>query len=646
MKHFIISMPPLVKRLLVAIADTLSVFLSVWLAYTIRLDVIHVPMTIGFNTYVLSLLIAIPIFSKFGLYDAVFRFVGNDAIWTITKAVFYYGIIFFLSILFFDYFLLNQINFIPKSLGIIQPLILLIIICSNRLFARSLLHSNALVINKNKRCLLIYGAGHEGAQVGNLLKNNRTYNLIGYLDDDPNLQHRTIHGLMVYSSAELNYLVNKYAVTDVLLALPFIDQSKRNEILSYLQSFHLHIRSLPKMVDLAEGMFMNFDFKELDENDLLCRVPINPNKELLEKNIKNKVVMVTGAGGSIGSELAQEILICNPKILILFEQSEYALYLIEGKLKKQINLIKLDINLISLLGNVQDYDWLSKICKTWNIDTIYHAAAYKHVPIVEHNIIQGLLNNVWGTLNIIRVSIENNLQHCVFVSTDKAVRPTNIMGASKRLAEMIVQAFAAQSDTHVEFSIVRFGNVLGSSGSVVPLFRAQINAGGPVTLTHPEVTRYFMTTKEAAQLVIQAGGIRSHEAQRNNCPIFLLEMGSPIKILSLAKRMIELSGYSVKDVNNPSGDIEIVYIGLRSGEKLHEELFIDHSSESTIHSKIYRANERFIPLVELEKHLSFLHQCLLVGDVPNTYKFLLRIISGFTPDAEIVDYFSRKKSNN
>jgi FlaA1/EpsC-like NDP-sugar epimerase len=397
------------------------------------------------------------------------------------------------------------------------------------------------------------------------------------------------------------------------------------------------------MTDLAEGKVKVSDIRELDVADLLGRNPVKPNKELFEKNIKNQIVMVTGAGGSIGSELTRQVLFSRPKTLILLEQSEFALYALDTELRARIKDENLDTELVSLLGDVRRYDWLKKICTTWQINTIYHAAAYKHVPIVEHNIAEGVLNNVWGTLNAARAAIESGVDQFVLISTDKAVRPTNVMGASKRLAELVLQALAKQAGVSTQLSMVRFGNVLGSSGSVVPLFRSQINAGGPVMLTHPEVTRYFMTIPEAAQLVIQAGAMGSISGAMGQGAVFVLDMGEPVKIIDLAQRMIELSGFSLQNEKNPDGDIAIEVVGLRPGEKLYEELLIGDNPIPTEHPKIMKAQETFKAWTELEKELIKLHEALNENNVEAIHEQLRHLVHGYVSHDDIVDFIFKEK---
>ncbi len=639
MKNQLISLPRFGKQVLVLLVDAFSIALAVWLAYSIRLDRLHFPVGVEFLVYVISLVVALPIFVRMGLYRAVFRYAGQHALWSIARAVFFYGLIFFGVIIFLGFLGLPKgIATIPRSLGILQPIILLVLIVLSRSLARAWLAGHASIGKQTQKRTLIYGAGVSGAQIGNSLQRSGQYYLVGYLDDDPQLRHKTINGLTIYSIDEIDALINEYGVTDILLALPSIQQSRRNEILSDLRRFHVHVRSLPSMTDLAEGKVKVSDIRELDVADLLGRNPVAPNKELFEKNIKNQVVMVTGAGGSIGSELARQILFSKPNKLIILEQSEFALYALEAELRDRIKDEHLDTELISLLGSVRQFDWLRKIYAAWKINTVYHAAAYKHVPIVELNIAEGILNNVWGTLNAARAAVESGVGQFVLISTDKAVRPTNVMGASKRLAEMVLQALANHSGVRTQLSMVRFGNVLGSSGSVVPLFRSQINAGGPVTVTHPEVTRYFMTIPEAAQLVIQAGAMASISGASSQGAVFVLDMGEPVKIIDLAHRIIELSGFSLQNEQNPDGDIAIELVGLRPGEKLYEELLIGDNATSTEHPRIMKAQENFVSWPDLEKELNELERALNHNDIGAIHEQLEYLVNGYHAHADIVDF--------
>ena len=644
MKTLLISLPRIQKQLLAIVVDVASILLSVWMAYSLRLETFHVPVNDERLMYAIPLFIAIPIFVRLGLYRAIFRYVGQHAMWTILKAVAIYGVLFFSLILARDFLGLPRTEgLIPRSLGILQPLILLVFIILSRSLVRLwLANSSTTQRKKSERRTLIYGAGSSGMQIGASLRVGGQYYLVGYVDDDRQLRHKNINGLKVYGVDEIYSLIKEYGVTDILLALPSIQQSRRNEILSDLRRYHVHVRSLPSMTDLAEGKVKVSDIRELDVADLLGRNPVAPNKELFEKNIKNQVVMVTGAGGSIGSELTRQILFSKPKTLILLEQSEFALYALDAELRARIKDENLDTELVSLLGNVRQYEWIKKICTTWKINTVYHAAAYKHVPIVEHNVTEGVLNNVWGTLNAARAAIESGVDQFVLISTDKAVRPTNVMGASKRLAEMVLQAMANQAGVGTQLSMVRFGNVLGSSGSVVPLFRSQINVGGPVTVTHPEVTRYFMTIPEAAQLVIQAGAMASISGAVGQGAVFVLDMGEPVKIVDLAQRMIELSGFSLQNEENPDGDIAIEVVGLRPGEKLYEELLIGDNPMPTEHPRIMKAQETFKAWAELEKELVALQGSLNAGDAQAIYDQLKHLVTGFAPDTEIVDWIATK----
>jgi FlaA1/EpsC-like NDP-sugar epimerase len=646
MKKQLISLPRFGKQLLVLVVDTFLISLAVWLAFSVRLERFHFPSGPEILVYALAILIALPIFVRMGLYRAVFRYAGQYALWVIVRAIFFYGLIFFSLIAFWDFFGLPKgDSSIPRSLGILQPIIMLVLIVLIRSLARMWLAGHVSISKKTQRRILIYGAGASGAQIGSSLQGSGQYYLVGYLDDDPQLRHKNINGLTIYGVDEINLLVREFGATDILLALPSIQQSRRNEILNDLRRFQLHVRSLPSMTDLAAGKVKVADIRELDVTDLLGRNPVEPNKELFEKNIKNQVVMVTGAGGSIGSELSRQILFSRPETLILLEQSEFALYAVDAELRARIKNENLDTELVSLLGNVRQYDWLKKICTTWQINTLYHAAAYKHVPIVERNISEGVLNNVWGTLNAARAAIESGVDQFILISTDKSVRPTNVMGASKRLAEMVLQAFANQADVRTQLSMVRFGNVLDSSGSVVPLFRSQINAGGPVTVTHPDVTRYFMTIPEAAQLVIQAGAMASGAVSMSQGAVFVLDMGEPIKIIDLAQRMIELSGFSLQNEQNPDGDIAIEIVGLRSGEKLYEELLIGDDPMPTEHPRIMKAQETFKVWSELEKELIELQKSLNKGDSLAIYEQLKHLVTGFTPDADIVDWIAASRKN-
>jgi len=480
--------------------------------------------------------------------------------------------------------------------------------------------------------VMIYGAGEAGRQLAAAMANSHEMRVVGFLDDDERLYGQVLNGLRIYGPDDLEGLVLSLQISDVLLALPSISRHRRNEILSQMLHAKVSVRTLPSVSDLAQGRVTISDLRELDIDDLLGREPVTPDTLLLGKNTTDKVVLVTGAGGSIGSELCRQILKIGPAILLLVEQSEFALYQIHQELQAKLaNQPDSSIRLVPLLASVRDEERMREIMSTWKPQTVYHAAAYKHVPLVEHNPAEGIKNNVLGTLTAARAAAEQGVADFVLISTDKAVRPTNIMGASKRLAEMVLQALAADS-SGTRFSMVRFGNVLGSSGSVVPKFRQQIRDGGPVTVTHADITRYFMTIPEAAQLVIQAG------AMAMGGDVFVLDMGQPVKIMDLATRMIELSGLTVRDEENPDGDIGIEVTGLRPGEKLYEELLIGDNPKSTSHPRIMKAHEEFLLWPQLEEKLRVLRMALDVNDVGVVRLMLEQLVSGYQPHEEIVDW--------
>ena len=461
------------------------------------------------------------------------------------------------------------------------------------------------------------------------MANSHEMQVIGFLDDDDRLHGHVLNGQPIYNPQDLLNLANTLDISSVLLAMPSLSRKRRNEILSQIRSARVAVRTLPSVTDLASGKVSISDLRELDIDDLLGREPVMPNHILLAMNIRNKTVMVTGAGGSIGSELCRQILAVGPDKLLLIEQSEFALYKIHQELEEKFS--NKNMVLVPLLASVQDEERMREIMSTWHPDTVYHAAAYKHVPLVEHNPAEGIKNNFMGTMSTAKAAAETGVSDFVLISTDKAVRPTNIMGASKRLAEMVLQALAANAP-NTKFSMVRFGNVLGSSGSVVPKFRQQIREGGPITLTHPEITRFFMTIPEASQLVIQAG------AMAKGGDVFVLDMGQSVRIVDLARRMIELSGLTIKDEENPDGDIEIEITGLRPGEKLYEELLIGDNPSPTSHSRIMKAQEEFIPWEELQEKLKALEIALNVNDVGVIRLMMKQLVTGYTPNQEIVDW--------
>jgi FlaA1/EpsC-like NDP-sugar epimerase len=642
-KNKIFSFSRPAKRALVICVDLLICTFSVWFAFILRLDQWG-PLQ-GRDWWVLlaAISFSLPLFISFGLYRAIFRYVGAAALTSIVLAFAIYTALFSLI------FTVIGINEIPRSIGILQPLLFFIGIGSSRYFARMWLNSGAVKSSAHrhqKPVALIYGAGSAGRQLAAAFSINKEVEISGFIDDDRSLQGNTINGIHVYSEDELFNLINSKSISDVLLALPSATQFRRNEIIANLSGCGVHVRTLPGLIDIAAGRVKMSDLQELDMNDLLGRKVVPPNIPLLEQNIREKVVLVTGAGGSIGSELCRQIIKFAPKSLVLIESSEHSLYLIYEELKRAIKGLekeqfgalksdtelddlvekKLPITLVPCLASVRDKELISNLFASHKPDTVFHAAAYKHVPLVEQNPSEGIRNNVLGTLNCAQAALECNVRHFVLVSTDKAVRPTNVMGASKRIAELILQAIAEiaiQESIATKFCMVRFGNVLGSSGSVAPLFTAQIKAGGPITLTHAEVTRFFMTIPEAAQLVIQASSMAT------GGDVFVLDMGQPVRIYDLAEKMVYLHGLSVKTDLNPKGDIEILVTGLRPGEKLYEELLIGDDPQATDHPKIMKAHEVYLSWDRLEHELITLNHALQSGDMDVIRGVLKQLVPGY-----------------
>lgn len=621
----VLALPRVAKRFVALFVDLGLCVLTVWLSFYLRLGEFVALSGSALLTVGASVGIAIPIFIVSGLYRAIFRYNGWPALIVVARAVGIYGL------LYASIFTAIGVAGVPRTVGLIQPILLLLFVGASRALARVWLGDQYLNILKHasRSKVLIYGAGNTGRQLVAAIANSHEMRVVGFLDDDDRLHGHVLNGQLIYNPADLVNLVTRLTISDVLLAMPSLSRKRRNEILSHIRTARVAVRTLPNVADLAQGKVSISNLRELDIDDLLGREPVIPNHILLAMNVRSKVVMVTGAGGSIGSELCRQILAVGPSKLLLIEQSEFSLYGIHQELEEK--LYGRDIVLLPLLASVQDDERMREIMSTWHPDTVYHAAAYKHVPLVEHNPAEGIKNNVLGTMRTAQAAAENGVSDFVLISTDKAVRPTNIMGASKRLAEMMLQAMAATT-AGTKFSMVRFGNVLGSSGSVVPKFRNQIRDGGPITLTHPEITRYFMTIPEASQLVIQAG------AMAKGGDVFILDMGQSVKIMDLARRMIELSGLTFRDEQNPDGDIEIEITGLRPGEKLYEELLIGDNPKPTSHSRIMRAHEEFIPWKELEDKLRALEMAVNVNDVGVIRVMMEKLVTGYTPSDEIVDW--------
>jgi FlaA1/EpsC-like NDP-sugar epimerase len=642
-KQRLLALPRRGKQFVVILADVVAAWLAMWLAFTLRLESWHAPTMQQLWIYLAAVVIFVPIFVRFGLYRAIFRYTGLATMQTLLKAALIYGCLLLTLVL---------VTFpagVPRSVGVLQPILFLVLVSNSRTWARFWLNQGSRRDSRHR--LLIYGAGDAGAQTAAAVANAGEFELLGFVDDDAAKIGRHINGVPVIAPNDVTETVKRLGVSDILLALPSASRQRRHQIIEGLRSLPVHIRTLPGMADLAAGRVSISDFLELDLEDLLGRDPVPPNSALLARDLAGKVVLVTGAGGSIGSELCRQILAERPSKMLLVEHNEFGLYSVHQELEetaKGKSSGRPGPELVPLLGSVRDYRRMSDICRAYKPDTVYHAAAYKHVPMVEHNPCEGLANNVLGTLNVARAAMESGAASFVLISTDKAVRPTNVMGASKRVAELILQALAAETMVRFDdeapvaglarnrtrFAMVRFGNVLGSSGSVVPLFRRQIEVGGPITVTHPDVTRYFMTIPEAAQLVLQAG------AMGQGGEVFVLDMGQPVRILELARRMVELSGHAVRDEANPEGEVEIQITGLRPGEKLYEELLIGDDPSPTAHPRILKARESYREWSELRPLLSKLEWATQANDVGVVLKVLQQLVSGYQPVDEIVDWIT------
>ena len=623
MKNFLLKITEfkrITKQLIMIFVDSIAIIVSLLCAFSLRLDW-YWPHGDLFWQIFLSPIIAIPIFYSFGLYQSIIRYIGLGAFWNVIKAVtiyaLTYGVIVFLT----------GIYGTPRSVIIINWGLALLVISGSRLFGRWLLvDAHKINISLKKINVLIYGAGSAGRQLSLALKHSDEYSPEAFIDDQKDLQGRIINGIKVHSPEKLADLINRYKIQEVLLAIPSASRPRRQNIINLLEPMKVVVKSLPGMADIAQGKIKIEDLRSVNINDLLGRDIVPANTELLRRNILNKVVLITGAGGSIGSELCRQIFILKPKILILFEISESALYSINSELLNRNKNVKI----IPILGSVLNQKRVTQVLKYFNVQTIYHSAAYKHVPMVEFNNIEGINNNIFGTLNCAQCAIDAQVETFVLISTDKAVRPANTMGTTKRISEMILQALSNKQHL-TSFSMVRFGNVLGSSGSVIPLFSEQIKMGGPVTVTSKKMIRYFMTIPEAVELVLQAGAMGS------NGDVFVLDMGKPVLIKELAEKMINLSGLKVKDDNNPEGDIEIQYTGLRPGEKLFEELLIGERVTSTDNSMIMRAEEEMLEWSSLNHKLKKLEQAIDNQDYVEIRKSLVDIVPEFSPQCEIAD---------
>lgn len=639
------------KRILQVAVDVVLVWAALWLAFVVRLgefDVVH-PFAVHAWLFICAPLIALPLFIRFGMYRAVMRYLGNDALIAIVKAVSLSALILALVI----YWYRASPAVVPRSMVFNYWWLSLLLLGGLRLLMRQFfmgdwfdpsMRRSAVSKNVSVR-VAIYGAGAAGNQLLAALRMGRSMLPVAFIDDDSSIANRVIAGLRVYKPKHLQQMIDETGASEVLLAIPSASRARRREVLGMLEPFPLHVRSVPGFMDLASGKVKVDDLQEVDIADLLGRDSVPPQKELFERCIKGQSVLVTGAGGSIGSELCRQILSCGARVLILFEHSEFNLYSIHRELERRIAREALPLQLVPILGSIRNASRLQDVLRTWGVDTVYHAAAYKHVPMVEHNMAEGILNNLLGTLNTAQAAVKAGVANFVLISTDKAVRPTNVMGSTKRLAEMVLQALSREAApvlygdlngvrqvNKTRFTMVRFANVLGSSGSVIPLFREQIKRGGPVTVTHPNITRYFMTIPEAAQLVIQAGSMGE------GGDVFVLDMGQPVKIVDLADKMVKLSGLSVRSKSNPHGDIAIEFSGLRPGEKLYEELLIGDNVQPTEHAMIMRASEEYLPWEVFKVRLEELLAAVESDDFVSVRQLLRETVNGYVPDGEIVDH--------
>ncbi|MGZ5009183.1 MAG: polysaccharide biosynthesis protein [Methylobacter sp.] len=640
------------KAFILISADVFFAVFALWAALSLRWGWLYVPKGDEWYLFAAAPVIAVPIFVKLGLYRAIIRYMEVRALWTIIQATTLYALVF--AFVLYE----SGIKGVPRTVLPLNWLNMMLLVGGSRFFARWWLGEVYLnlgggrgVKSHSKRNVVIYGAGNAGVQLASALSYGREFRPIAFIDDDVLLHKQKVNGLRIYPLSSLRYLIERHQVSDVLLAMPSANRARKSEIIRLLEPFAIHVMSMPGLSDIAQGKVTVDALQEVDIADLLGRDAVAPDQSLLHANIAGKVVMVTGAGGSIGSELCRQIIQLQPHSLILFEISEFALYAIEKELHHLLtkcrassrladgtDAISGDINnaekikLIPVLGSVTNAKRCEKVCNTFRVQTIYHAAAYKHVPMVEKNPGEAIWNNIFGTLHMAQAAINTGVETFVLISTDKAVRPTNTMGATKRFAELVLQALSLKTvNKPTRFTMVRFGNVLGSSGSVVPLFKEQIARGGPVTVTDERIIRYFMTIPEASQLVVQAG------AMGHGGDVFVLDMGEPIRIVDLAKRMIHLSGLEIKDADYPEGDIEISYTGLRPGEKLYEELLIGDNVSETSHARIMRAQEHVIPWVELEKMLTTLERATEDDDFECIRSVLADAVAGFVPQCEIED---------
>lgn len=615
------------KRLVFLIFDVLALVITCWLSFALRYGEWDAMGFAHWPAYLIAPVVALPVFVRLGLYRAVTRYIGPRALWTVVKAVSLFVLIWAAVT-----YLIGFDMRVPRSVLPIYWFIALVVIGGSRLLARWLLlqqFPGGLHRIATTDRVIIYGAGSAGRQLATALESSSELSAVAFVDDNRALAGLEVHGLVIYPPEQLERLIDRFEVAEVLLAMPSAGRTRRRELLALLETLPVKVLTLPGLSDIASGKVALSDIREIEISDVLGREEVSPYPHLMAANIRDQVVMVTGAGGSIGSELCRQILTQQPKRLVLLDSSEYGLYQIEQELTPLC--LASGVELAGVLGSVTEQPLLERTLSHYRVATLYHAAAYKHVPIVERNMVVGVRNNLLGTRAVAQAAQATGVRNFVLISSDKAVRPTNVMGATKRCAELVLQALAAEPGHQTRFAIVRFGNVLGSSGSVIPLFRQQIVAGGPLTVTHPEMTRYFMTIPEAAALVIQAG------AMAQSGDVFVLDMGAPVKIREMAEQMIRLAGFSVNDEDCPDGDIGIEYTGLRDGEKLYEELLIGDDVAGTPHPMIMKANEEKLSQAQLAPVLQQIEACCDTYDCAGIRALLLRHVSGYQPQHEIRD---------
>lgn len=659
LRERLLGLSPRSKRMLQITVDTLLIWLALWLAFLIRLGDAEGVEPLGGHAWLFTAapLLAIPLFIRYGLYRAVMRYLGPQALATIARVVTAAAALLAAVVYLYG----NAPAVVPRSAIVIYWLLSLLFIGGLRILMRRYFNNVQfgeetlpLIPNGGRRKdarsrVIIYGAGAAGNQLLQALRLGGELLPVGFMDDSEDLHGRVMAGLQVYSPDQIDYMLHDTDAHEVLLAIPSSSRARRREIIDKLAPYSIPVRTLPGLMDLAAGRVQVEALREVRVDDLLGRDPVAPDPTLFARCIHEQVVMVTGAGGSIGSELCRQIVRSTPQTLILFEHSEFGLYAIQRELEEHIAEARLSVQVVPMLGSVRNRSRLLDVMNTWKVNTVYHAAAYKHVPMVENNIAEGIVNNTFGTLYAAQAALRAGVSNFVLVSTDKAVRPTNVMGGTKRMAELVLQAlakessprlFGKQNDTvanQTRFTMVRFGNVLGSSGSVIPLFKQQIRQGGPVTVTHPDITRYFMTIPEAAQLVIQAGSMGQ------GGDVFVLDMGEPVKIAELAEKMIQLSGLSVRRPDNADGDIEIRYTGLRPGEKLYEELLIGDNVSPTNHPMIMRANEKLLDWEALKQALTELDTAIRSDNYPRSRELFYELVDGYTANDDIVDLIYRER---